>query len=528
VRPEKYFANPSIARDEVTSPDWIGQARCLSGWAPRPTNNSTKSSTGRIRLSRIFAAFPLLLLILTVGAAETPPSSALPSFEDWTTACARLPSNRSLRGRMPRKDLLPLQQFRQFDTILSALLDQSKSGPLAQPTNWVGGFPGAPFFDTANSYFVKNRGALPFQPFAQKLEIPADSQVFFHADFHGDVHSLLSDLNWLNQNGYLKGFTITRPNFYMVFLGDYTDRGSYGVEVLYTLFRLKLSNPRQFFLARGNHEELSIQSRYGFLEEGRAKYGDTFDARKLIRAYDFLPVVIYLGSGENFIQCNHGGMEPGFSPNELIGADGSIRFQLLGNLNQAKFLSAHPDWFVDADPASSSMAARAMRDFKPEDPIAPSAIGFMWNDFSVLASDPQFALDPGRAFVYGQRATQFLLQTGGAATRKLHAVFRGHQQSPVLNPMMRRIVASRGIFRHWQENDSAALLNATPDELAKHLETGEERVIPPGSVWTFNVSPDSIYGEGCNYTFDSFGLLKVAPAFADWRLRVTNVSVPAK
>ena len=85
----------------------------------------------------------------------------------------------------------------------------------------------------------------------------------------------------------------------------------------------------------------------------------------------------------------------------------------------------------------------------------------------VLASDPQFGIDPGRAFVYGQRATQFLLQTASSPNRKLQAVFRGHQQSPVLNPMMRRIIASRGIFRHWQENDSAALLNAAPENLAR-------------------------------------------------------------
>ncbi|HEV8541354.1 MAG TPA: hypothetical protein VGR78_03080, partial [Verrucomicrobiae bacterium] len=289
---------------------------------------------------------------------------------------------------------------------------------------------------------------------------------------------------------------------------------------------LKTTNPGQVFLARGNHEELSIQSRYGFLEEGRAKYGETFNARKIMRAYDFLPVVIYPGSGENFIQCNHGGMEPGYSPRELLAAVGPIRFQLLGDLNQRKFCGTHPDWITDS--SSRDLAERALRDFKPQDPISPSVIGFMWNDFSILVTEPQLGYDPGRAFVYGQRTTQLLLQSASTGDRKLQAVFRGHQQSPVLNPIMRRLIASRGVFRHWQEKDSATLLNASPDDLSKRLETGEERPVPSGSVWTFNVSPDSMYGEGCNYTFDAFGLLKVVPQFTDWRLRIVNVPVATK
>jgi hypothetical protein len=473
----------------------------------------------------------LLTLAPRTGLAESPPPTQAPSqsFEQWKAACNRLPSNRSLHGHLPRKELLPLPKFSEFDAVLSAFLNQSKIGPMAQSANWVGEDPArSGFFNTTNAYFLKSTSGvtpLPFQPFAQNFSIPAGSEVFFHADFHGDVHSLLADLGWLNEHGYLRGFQVARPNFYMIFLGDYTDRGSYGIEVLYTLLRLKLANPGQVFLARGNHEELSIQSRYGFLEEGRGKYGGDFNPAKLVRAYDFLPVVIYLGSGENFIQCNHGGMEPGFNPQELLGADGPIRFRLIGKLNQQQFLKQNPQWLAQAEASSRQLATHALRDFKPEDPIQPIPLGFMWNDFSLLASDPQFAEDPGRAFVYGEKATAFLLQKGSTATQKLQAVFRGHQQSPQLNPMMRRLLASRGVFRHWQSGDSAALLTGPIPDVAKHLETADERSIPSGSVWTFNVSPDSVYGEGCNYTFDAFGILKVAVNFADWKLQVVNIPV---
>ena len=90
---------------------------------------------------------------------------------------------------------------------------------------------------------------------------------------------------------------------------------------------------------------------------------------------------------------------------------------------------------------------------------------------------------------------------------------------------MRRLLAGRGIFRHWQAEDAPALLNASIGELAKFIEHREQRPIPSGSVWTFNVSPDSLYGQRCDYTFDTFGILKIARDFADWRLQVVNITI---
>jgi hypothetical protein len=202
-----------------------------------------------------------------------------------------------------------------------------------------------------------------------------------------------------------------------------------------------------------------------------------------------------------------------------------LRFDLIGKLNQKTFLKNHPDWLRGADQGSQELAQRAFQDFILEDPIGPSVLGFMWNDFAVLASEPQFAIDPGRAFVYGAKATEYLLAQAGSGPRQVRAVFRAHQQSSALNPMMRRLIASGGIFRHWQANDAPSLLNKPESELAAKLETAEERPIPTGSVWTFNVAPDSVYGEGCNYTFDTFGLLTVAREFGDWRLKRVNVPV---
>ena len=60
----------------------------------------------------------------------------------------------------------------------------------------------------------------------------------------------------------------------------------------------------------------------------------------------------------------------------------------------------------------------------------------------------------------------------------------------------------------------------------EHLEVTPQRPVVEGAVYTFNVSPDSVYGKGCGYTFDTFGILTLKKSFEDWRLRVENPMVP--
>src|SRR5207249_2939128 len=179
------------------------------------------------------------------------------------------------------------------------------------------------------------------------------------------------------------------------------------------------------------------------------------------------------------LQCNHGGLEPGFDPRGLLDAPEALQFQFLGELRQRQFLKDHPDWAQRLGEDSRRLVEKVFTDFTPESPTAPSVIGFMWNDFSLLRGETQFAIDPGRALVYGDAATRGLLERSSGSMRRLRAVFRAHQQAMVLNPMMRRLKASRGVFRHWQEKDAANVLQAEPAVLAELLEHGEQRAVPP-------------------------------------------------
>lgn len=463
-------------------------------------------------------------------ADATQPGPFVPSiyktFASWKAACDQLAPNRALKRGMPAKETLPLKRFGQFAEVLDAFLNLGSTGTLARTDAWVGTVPErAEFFNTAKAYF-KNQ--IPFQPYVQKLVVSPRATVLFHGDLHGDIRSLVTWIDWLNKQGYLRDFRVIRPETYLIFLGDYTDRGSYGVEVLYTLFRLKLANPERVFLLRGNHEDVSLVVNYGFLEETRSKYGREFNLERLLRAFDFLPVAIYLGCQDDFIQCSHGGMEPGYNPQPLLGAEGELRFQLLGDLNQAQFRQTHPAFQQQLDPASKRAAATYFEDFRPSSPIGPSLLGFMWNDFSLLKGETQLAYDASRGFVYGDRATGYLLEQAGTGAKRVRAVFRAHQHSGIPNPMMRRLKASQGVFRHWQDGDSLALRDANEAVLTKVLERAGERAIPSNSVWTFNVAPDSMYGEGCDFDFDTFGILTVAESFSQWKLAVMNLTSPKK
>lgn len=450
-------------------------------------------------------------------------AEAAPSFSEWRIACERLPSNRALGTKRPPKDLLPLRSFAPLDAALGGFFAVATNGPMASASHWVGGLPRREtFFNIERSWFKPPE--IPFEPFAQKLTLPAADRVFLMGDLHGDIRSLMFVLGRLQERKWLDGFAVVEPGLHLIFLGDYTDRGQFGVEVIYTLLRLKEANPGRVHLVRGNHEDLSLVARYGFLAEGQAKFGAAFNSARILRAYDFLPVVLYLGSGNDYVQLCHGGLEPGYDPAALLAAPGPHQYQLLGTLRQATFLKAHPDWLA-GDSAAAAAAARDLQDFTPTAPTQPTVVGFMWNDFTVFSDEPAFLWNPERAFVYGQPAIQGLLKQASRGGPQVHAVIRAHQHSQVPNPLMRRLVASRGVFRHWQETNSPLLQVLPTAQLSSRLDTNAARALPEGSVWTLNVTPDSAYGIGCGFTFATFAVLELAPRYSDWRLTVETIEV---
>jgi len=98
------------------------------------------------------------------------------------------------------------------------------------------------------------------------------------SDIHGDLNSLIYILE---NSGFLERI-LKNKDVFMIFLGDYGDRGPYSSEVYYVILKLKEQFPENVILMRGNHEgpddllahphDLPIQLQRKFGESGREAY----------------------------------------------------------------------------------------------------------------------------------------------------------------------------------------------------------------------------------------------------------------
>ncbi|NHJ84150.1 MAG: serine/threonine protein phosphatase [Asgard group archaeon] len=77
-------------------------------------------------------------------------------------------------------------------------------------------------------------------------------------DIHGDFNLMTEIIE--------KFLSATNVN-HLIFLGDIVDRGSNSIACLNLLFSLMIRHPEKVHLIRGNHEEITVNMRYGFLEE---------------------------------------------------------------------------------------------------------------------------------------------------------------------------------------------------------------------------------------------------------------------
>ena len=91
-----------------------------------------------------------------------------------------------------------------------------------------------------------------------------------------------------------------------LFLGDYVDRGTSGIEVCLFLFCLKIAKPTAMTLLRGNHESRSMTETFTFREEVLETY-DMEVYEMFMDVFDGLPIAAYIG--KKYLAL-HGGISP--------------------------------------------------------------------------------------------------------------------------------------------------------------------------------------------------------------------------
>ncbi|GAW82424.1 protein phosphatase containing kelch-like domains [Plasmodium gonderi] len=136
---------------------------------------------------------------------------------------------------------------------------------------------------------------------------------------YGDIHGQYYDLMRLFQlykcpveedlGEKLNAIGDIDSNDYL-FLGDYVDRGSNSLEVICLLFALKCKYPKQIHLIRGNHEDMAINSLYGFQEECKRRLKEDINDKsscwlQINQVFEWLPIGAIV---EEKILCVHGGI----------------------------------------------------------------------------------------------------------------------------------------------------------------------------------------------------------------------------
>lgn len=417
---------------------------------------------------------------------------------------------------------------------------------------------------------LKRNNQPVFDPYVQKVVVANDAVIAFHGDIHGDIKSLNLFLSKLHNDGYLNNFKINNPHFYMVFLGDYTDRGWYGAEVIYTILQLKCANPNQVFLVRGNHEDknqndpefVHPSNTNNFYSQLKAKFPDNAEYlfEKIQKMYETLPLALYLGSGNgeqtDFILCCHGGVEIGFNPHDLLNHGQPVAYTKLGSLNRFKpierlqenecghilnlFKRANPKIknYIELQQTiigdAGGLSDHYLVEFIPEGIVslkkfptnnnryATLFIGFQWNDYEVDSSHEELKLKPwfvknapGRGWKIGKTFNHATLKLHSDERNTIHGVFRAHQHSASpYDPMMQRILNTDG--KDHDVNCGVGKLWTEQKENHDDPHTLHDNI-----VCTFNVCPHTPY-QTAGFNFDTYGLLYVAESYADWRLEVVQ------
>ena len=153
------------------------------------------------------------------------------------------------------------------------------------------------------------------RPLVQRITIPANSSLVVVGDLHGQMKDLEYIINYMG---------LPSAERYYLFNGDFIDRGPYGCEVLMFIYGLLCTYPEHVFLNRGNHENYSTNTEYGFMAELYAKYAGraSYLLDAMTDSYEVMPLMSVI---DNRVAVMHGGAPRLLCKLDEIEAIGHVR-----------------------------------------------------------------------------------------------------------------------------------------------------------------------------------------------------------
>ncbi|CCB87930.1 metallophosphoesterase [Simkania negevensis] len=279
--------------------------------------------------------------------------------------------------------------------------------------------------------------------FIEKKEVPKGSKVFVRADLHGDLKSLLENLKAMQREGLLDENFKCKPGTYMIFCGDYMDRGSYSMEIAEVLAVLQTENPDQVYLVRGNHEYLSTN--YGFCGHNDKNFIQFITAHQadLEMFYRTMPLTVYLAEeGGEYVDFTHGLFELHVDPSEMLDCDVVNRIyipkathefskrvqELAAKGTPVKYTAfQHLIGCKDHEPSKTELAAKRIVDLKTTEfnRSIEDTTAYNWGDVVPGAPPKLDQMGYRKWHIRPEDVKDGLRMMGNA--RKVKLLFRGHQ-----------------------------------------------------------------------------------------------------
>jgi ABC-type branched-subunit amino acid transport system substrate-binding protein len=151
--------------------------------------------------------------------------------------------------------------------------------------------------------------------FINALRPDKDTQLIVWGDIFGAYHSLVRDLTYLKDQGFIdENFRIIKPKCIFIFNGNVVDRSPYIIETLDIIIDLMNANPDNVFYIRGDHESKQEWHNYTLAKElqirARSLSRDIIPFDSILdRFFNTLPLAFYLTNTEadtlNVVRISH-------------------------------------------------------------------------------------------------------------------------------------------------------------------------------------------------------------------------------
>jgi hypothetical protein len=137
-------------------------------------------------------------------------------------------------------------------------------------------------------------------------------------DFHGSFMTFIRHLLRFREIGIMSNTCELDKDYHLIFLGDIVDRGIYGYEIMILLYLLKLRNPNNVHINRGNHEEEDTNWEYGLSFQMKKQFHkfDLFFSLNDTMIYQHSAILIKDPNDEKYIYLAHGGLPTTTSSSE--------------------------------------------------------------------------------------------------------------------------------------------------------------------------------------------------------------------